>query len=263
MKKSLIFLSLIASMVNAGGNIMEVTTVVEESKMEESSKWSYELEPYLMFTKIQGDASLGRIDLNDIEVPFKTIWDNLELGAMAHFEGHHDSGWGFTVDYGFMDLGKQHTGILNGLTEAGVRQSVLEIMGLYRQTLDVDSSIDYMAGIRRWDNKIEVTHTLLNPIEFERKVSWIDAVVGARYNHKLNENWGFYMTGSLGGAGFESDYTASVGTGVKYALSESMELDLQYKATWVDYEEGTVGTSGYFKYDTVTHGPIIGLNFKW
>jgi hypothetical protein len=31
----------------------------------------------------------------------------------------------------------------------------------------------------------------------------------------------------------------------------------------VDYETGTAGQAGFFKYDTTTHGPIIGLIFKF
>lgn len=42
-----------------------------------------------------------------------------------------------------------------------------------------------------------------------------------------------------------------------------MDIDVTYKGTWVDYEEGTQGTSDYFAYDTLTHGLILGLNFKF
>ncbi len=46
-------------------------------------------------------------------------------------------------------------------------------------------------------------------------------------------------------------------------MGKSIELDLQYKALAVDYETGTPGQKGYFMYDTITHGPIIGLVFKF
>jgi hypothetical protein len=42
-----------------------------------------------------------------------------------------------------------------------------------------------------------------------------------------------------------------------------MTLDLKYKATWVDYDEGQQGQVDYFAYDTVTHGVVIGLMFKF
>lgn len=43
-------------------------------------------------------------------------------------------------------------------------------------------------------------------------------------------------------------------------MSENWILDLKYKAVWVDYEnDKPKGQPGYFAYDTVTHGPLIGF----
>jgi hypothetical protein len=88
-------------------------------------------------------------------------------------------------------------------------------------------------------------------------------VVGARWTTPINEDWNFSLLGTVGGFGLESDLTASGAIGVKYVINDLLDLDLQYKATWADYESGTKGTAGYFAYDTVTYGPIIGLNFKF
>ncbi len=51
--------------------------------------------------------------------------------------------------------------------------------------------------------------------------------------------------------------------GIIYVINDLLDIDLTYKATWVDYEEGTKRTPGYFEHDTVTYGPILGLNFKF
>jgi len=49
---------------------------------------------------------------------------------------------------------------------------------------------------------------------------------------------------------------------VKYIISDLLDLNIQYKVLWADYESGTEGQKGYFAYDVTTYGPIIGLNFK-
>ena len=59
------------------------------------------------------------------------------------------------------------------------------------------------------------------------------------------------------------DYMFAIYAGIIYVINDLMDIDLTYKATWVDYEEGTRATPGYFAYNTVTHGPIMGLNFKF
>jgi opacity protein-like surface antigen len=67
----------------------------------------------------------------------------------------------------------------------------------------------------------------------------------------------------LGGFGLGSDFTLSSSMGVQYQMTRSMILDLKYKALWVDYENGSPATPGSFKYDTVTHGPIVGVIFTF
>lgn len=68
------------------------------------------------------------------------------------------------------------------------------------------------------------------------------------------------MHGDIGGFGLESDFTAGAIAGARYQMSENWILDLKYKAVLVDYEnDKPKGQPGYFAYDTVTHGPLIGF----
>jgi hypothetical protein len=106
-----------------------------------ADEWTFSVEPYVLAASIAGDASIGRVTGVEIDVDFSTILEKLEMAAMVHFEAHSGNGWGFALDYGFMDL--------------------------------------------------------------------------------------------------------------------------QYKALWVDYEDGSAGQAGYFAYDTVTHGPIVGLKIEF
>ena len=71
------------------------------------------------------------------------------------------------------------------------------------------------------------------------------------------------VRGDIGGFGLESDFTAKTAVGVMYNITDSILLDVQYVGLWVDYETGTRDTASYFAYDTVTHGPVIGLIFKF
>ncbi len=58
--------------------------------------------------------------------------------------------------------------------------------------------------------------------------------------------------------GLESDFTGTASAGIIYVINDLMDIDLTYKATWVDYEDGTRGTSDHFEYDTVTMGRFLG-----
>ncbi|AAZ26430.1 hypothetical protein [Colwellia psychrerythraea] len=229
-----------------------------------ADEWSFQLEPYVMVTSIDGDASLGRVDGVGVDVDFDTILNNLDSAAMAHFEAHHDSGWGMSLDYGYMDLSGKKTNKNGSVVTAGVRQGVLEGLGMYRTQLST-GTLDYFAGVRWWDNDISTGIALSqlpgNDLNRDVKAGWIDAVVGVRWLADINEQWTFLAQADIGG--YEANFTSSIQTGVQYEISELMTLDMKYKATWVDYDEGHQGQVDYFQYDTVTHGLIIGLIFKF
>ena len=236
------------------------------STVVSADEWSYQLEPYLMVTSINGDATIGRTNEADVDVDFGTILDNLDAAAMVHFEAHHNSGWGVVFDYGFMDLGGDKTNTNGNSTDVSIRQGVLELQALYRNKLS-DGFLDYFAGVRWWDNDIDVTLDFAirpeNNFKKEVEADWIDPVIGVRWIRNIDDKWTFLAQADVGGFGLGSDFTSSVQSGVMYNISDLMTLDLKYKATWVDYEEGSAGQQGYFRYDTITHGTVIGLAFNF
>lgn len=254
-----------SSLLFGAGDMAPVTTEVIIIEDTTPSSWSFELEPYMMATSIEGDASLGRATGINVAVDFSDILETLQMGAMVHFEAHHQSGFGIWVDYAFMDLAQDTDGPLGGVIDVGVRQAVLEVFGLYRQPLAM-GRIDYMLGARWWNNDFDLE---VNPSIFAGSAStdtskdWVDIVIGANWLYEFSPDWSVKVRGDIGGFGLESEFTATTALGFEYSISDLMSLDVQYKATWVDYEDGKEGARGSFAYDTVTHGPIVGLKFKF
>lgn len=247
-------------------SIAVAVLAVSVSFATKADDWSFELEPYLMGTSIIGDASIGRISGAPVDVDFNTILDNLDMAAMLHFEAHHKSGWGIAMDYGFMDLSQKHTNNRDGFLNVSLRQGVLETLGLYRVKYG-RSMVDYFAGVRWWDNDIEL---ILDPrvtsgsTNVAVKEDWVDIVAGIRWNNQINRQWNFIARADVGGFGLSADFTSTVEAGFTYKVSKLMSVDMKYKATWVDYEnDGQDSEVGHFVYDTITHGPILGLNFKF
>ena len=201
----------------------------------------------------------------DVDVDMTDILEVLEMAFMGHFEAHHGNGWGVALDYGFMDLSADIAGPRGGVVDAKVRQGVFEAL-LVRHNQSGKGQLEYLAGVRWWDNDIDVVVDLAvlpGTSAVEIKEDWVDLVLGVRWSNPVNDNWTFNLRGDIGGFGVESDFTSAVSAGFHYEMTESIDLDLQYKATWVDFQTGRAGQPGYFQYDTVTHGPLIGviLNF--
>jgi hypothetical protein len=228
-----------------------------------ADEWSYQIEPYLLGIMIDGDAGIGRATGADVDVNTSDVFDNLDVGGMLRFEARHESGWGVALDYAFMDLSDDRTSPRGAVLDAEVRQGVFEAL-LTKAARSDDEQLDYFVGLRWWDNDVDVE---IDPVLLPGTVTssieedWVDLIIGARWKNPINEKWSFTLHGDIGGGG--SDFTAAGIVGFNYKIGESKELKLQYKALAVDYETGTPGQPGYFKYDTTTHGPIIGLMFKF
>ena len=231
----------------------------------QAKDWSFEIEPYLMATSISGDASVGRATGIAVDVDMSDILEKLELAGMLHFEAHSSNGWGFPLDYAFMDLNADISNERGGVVDTDVRQGVFEALLLRRSEIG-GGQLDVMGGFRWWDNDIDVEvdpAILPGSVEIDAKEDWFDLVVGLRWTSSLNEKWTMQFRGDIGGLGLQADFTSTVSASFRYAMSRSVDLDLQYKASWVDYESGSPGNRGYFQYDTVTHGPIIGFVFSF
>jgi opacity protein-like surface antigen len=231
----------------------------------DAKDWSYQLEPYVLASSIEGDASIGRATGVNVDVDMSDILEVLDIGAMVHFEAHNNNGWGVALDYGFMNLSADISGPRGGVVGAKVHQGVFEAL-LVRQSGSGNGHLEYLAGVRWWDNDIDVEvdpAALPGTPTFNVKEDWVDLVLGVRWSNPINDRWTLKLRGDIGGLGLESDFTSAVSAGLHFNMTKSMDLDLQYKATWVDFETGSRGQPGYFQYDTVTHGPIIGVIFNF
>lgn len=70
-------------------------------------------------------------------------------------------------------------------------------------------------------------------IERSVKPDWVDRVVGIRWLHDFNKEWIFQAQADIGGFGIISEFTSTLATGVQYKMSDSMTLNIKYKATWI------------------------------
>ncbi len=258
LKKLFLLAGLLAAMLL----IMPVWAGAGDANKKE---WQFQIEPYLLFANIKGDASVNVVNDADVDISTSDIFDNLKMGGMIRLEAVYKNDYGLAFDFGFMDLEVDNVPGLLTTWASGVKQTTIELVGFKRMTMQ-NGYWDIFAGVRRWKNKIEVIRNagnILPRLSRQRDENWVDAIIGARAYFDIAEEWQLMVRGDIGGLGLESDFTSKVAAGVMYQITESIILDLQYVALWVDYETGTRNTQSYFAYDTVTHGPVLGLIYKF
>ncbi|MEZ8825388.1 hypothetical protein AB6E04_13560 [Vibrio amylolyticus] len=233
------------------------STQAEEVNTHQPS-WKHSVEIYALALNIRGDSTIGSLSTS-VDVDPKFIMDHIDIGAMLRFEGIYNNQWGYYVDYSFMKLSGQTDAIRNSdlallKGKAEIRQGVLEAKGFKRYQYEF-GSIDYMFGFRWWDNDIDANlYTSGDFIDASKSLDedWIDYLVGVRWINSLSENWLFHASLDAG-VGKDTDFTSAILTGVRYKINTWSDLNLAYKSTWVDYENGD-----NFAYNTASQGFLIG-----
>jgi len=231
---------------------------------ETPSRWQFVFAPYLLAPTIEGDATIGRLPSTSLNVSPGTIFENLDFGAMAHFEALFDERFGAVLDIAYMDLGSGTTlPRVGGSVSSGVKQAVTEVSFGYRFLNGGRAWAEAYAGGRWWYNELSVSASVPGNT-FSRTITeqWVDPIIGLRGQAFVSDKWSVFGSGNIGGFGLVSDFTWGLQAGAGYHFNDRWALHLQYKATGVDYDNGETGT-GAFSYDTVTHGPLAGLAFRF
>ena len=93
--------------------------------------------------------------------------------------------------------------------------------------------------------------------------SWTDLFVGARLVTDLPHNWKMVLRGDVGGFGIggSSDLSAQGSLVFRWFFRPSWDLVVGYRALYQDYE--TEKGPLKFAYDATTHGPMLGLGYRF
>ena len=234
-----------------------VQAVADEN--DTPTRWEHSLELYAQALNIRGDSTIGDLSTS-VDVDPRFIMDHIDLGAMLRLQGVYENNWGYYVDYAYMKLSGKSDAILGtdlSLLNAklDIRQGVLEAKAFKRYQYEY-GTLDYMVGIRWWDNDIESRLYTSNGIidnNKKLKVDWLDYLIGMRYITDLSQHWALHFSIDAG-VGSDTDFTSSIQTGVRYTINEWSDINIAYKSTWVDYDN-----NDDFAYDTATQGFLVGF----
>jgi hypothetical protein len=139
--------------------------------------WEFTIAPYLVAAAMDGTVTVKGLEA-DVDVPFETIVENLDMAAMVHFEMRNDR-WMLSSDVVYMDL--------EGTSEAANGTA---------------PGVTLLAGARLVDLGTGVSFTGPN-LERGADVSksWVDPLVGVHVVAPLSERWWIGAHGDIGGFG--------------------------------------------------------------
>lgn len=229
-----------------------------EEQAEAAKNWEFNLTPmYIWFVDLSGTMGVKNMN-NPVDVPFSTLFDNLELILTGHFEALHRSHWGLILDLSYIEIGS--TIPAPQIQKVDFTTVIAEVDGFYRFDMGYQS-IDIIAGFRYNKLEPEITFTAGLPLSFLKTTEdWVDPLIGGRYLRELNDQWTLILRADIGGFGVGSDFAWNVSGLVDYRPWKHVSIIGGYRALDYDYEDSS---STITKYDVTLAGPLLGLNFYW
>jgi opacity protein-like surface antigen len=85
----------------------------------------------------------------------------------------------------------------------------------------------------------------------------VDPVIGARFQRELSDRFFVRALADIGGFGVSSDLTWQALAALGYHINDSASVALGYRGLGTDYEDGGFG------YDVISHGVILGFEYKF
>lgn len=249
----LITLLALAGSVHAGAPAKNPSPVAPPPPAEDG--WHFRVAPYGWVSAIDGDVGIGHLS-SPVDVSMSDTLDSLDMTYMGLVEASYGK-WSFGVDliYGKLSQDIGGGGHLFDSFRFEQKQWLITPMVSYRAVETDRYHMDVFAGARFTVIEVELTGRFARGGEetVSRDTDWVDPIIGVRGQADLSDKWFFRYYGDIGGFGVNSDLTWQAFAGIGYKVTDNVNVALGYRGLGVDYSDGPLTL------DTVTHGPVIGL----
>jgi len=232
-------------------------------------EWHFMLAPYMWMTGIEGDASVGPLQV-PVDVSFSDLWDKFDFGLAGRLEGRKDR-LGFGVDLSWNNLGAPiaaNAPVASALDlEADVRQVFAEGFGFYRVAhggrAHNPAHLDVLAGVRYTTTRVRLTAETSSGASYDgefQDLDWLDAMAGLRGRAPLGSR--FVLLGRVDVAGFGSNFTWNLEGDLAFRASTRWTLGAGWRHMDFDYDNGEDGLA-FREYQLAYDGPRVWFAYSW
>lgn len=237
---------------------------------QNETDWRYTLGLYAFLPlSTSGTSTVGGRTV-PVDLDLGDVLNLLDFAAAGRLEAWK-SDWGVIVDASYTSItGDGPFPVPPGSTfSVNVRQKWLGLLAAYRVadgTYGANNqryTFDIQGGVRY--NSLRQTVNLQTPGPGTPPTAggdekWWEPVIGARGMWRLNDKWTTIASIELGGFGAGgNDLQIGANIGLDYQPWDNTAITFGYRYYSMDYS--TTLASGVMAYDTVQHGPYIGVKF--
>ena len=223
------------------------------------SDWWFRAAPYAWVAAMEGDVGIGPLSA-PVDISMSDVISSLDMSFMGVFE----------VGKGNLSLGVDVLYAKNSQDiEAGGRifdsfrfEQKQWLLTPYLACRVIDTGRYHMsiyAGARFTILEAELTGRFVGKGEINgsRDIDWADPIIGIRGQADFSDKWFFRYSGDIGGFGVSSDLTWQAFAGFGYNFTPNVSTAIGYRGLGIDYSKDA------FSMDTVSHGPVIGLEIRF
>jgi hypothetical protein len=256
--KSVFFACMLSILIS--GNLMAQDS---NAVAPQKNKWSFLVEPYMMFPSMNGSVGLGDLPDATVDASSNDIFGNLKMGFMLNAEATNGK-WTIGTDVLYMSLaqGAEDRNLISS-GEVTAKQIGWEVSGLYGVTPWLDLGIGSI--LNSINSGVDLNIKTIGGGTTNKSKSltetWFDPMLIARIKSKSGEKFIYQFRGEIGGFGIGSDLAWQMQAYAGYRFSKLFQITGGYRIISLDYESGT--GQNRFMYNVDTSGPVVRFGFNF
>ena len=231
------------------------------SDKADSSEWRFAVTPYVWACGVVGTVGvMGR--KAHVDLSFSDVLGHADKTGLLAFQGFRGKQY-FFFDGMYLDAADTEPYTLHeeqGALFADVDITMKRMQAAWgTRVFESDSAAAYIfVGVRYWGltNRLTFRTASVTLKSYKDDESWIDPIVGVRFEKRLSPTLSFIGMLDAGGFGVGSDFTWEAMADFSWRISKRFSIELGYRYLYLDYEKNG------FVMDTYNDGIFIGLNWS-
>ena len=247
-------LLLTAIPASAGTTVPSLTD--QQTVTTTDSGWRVGTAVYGWTTRLDGDMTINGTTV-PVDVPFNKLLENLKFTFMGLVEVGKGK-WSFMSDIFYAKLEPSTSNQL-GTFDSQIEQFIGNFAVFYNVIESPTTRLDTYAGARvNWmQTDVDIHFKNNTALSKSSEKTWVDPIIGVRYHQELTHKFFIRALADIGGFGVSSDITWQAMASLGYHVSDKGSVGLGYRALGTDY------TSGSSTYDVISHGLLLGFEYKF
>lgn len=203
--------------------------------------WQWSITPYMWATDISEDLILDGVVVGGSDVEFDDLVDKIDTSLQLHFEGMQEH-WGVFADVNYVELSDSETGEYGfARLDLDYEEMLLEV-GVICRPGGMSGNLDLIVGGRAFgvDEVYRLQIADRPPRTASVDETYLDFLMGARYQIPLSERWVISLQGDVSTGGTDHILTAQGLLGWRFGAKRNSAIMVGYRYRELEYVKADV-----------------------